>query len=102
MPTSRETDLPSAITTPNDMPAERGCLAHEAKADSSRYRALGNQRLRVWRRFSLDFDANPGREKPLPVCRKADTVSCVECGGIMVRNGASYRRHHCGSDSGCR
>ncbi len=32
---------------------------------------------------------------------QADAPSCSECGSLMVRNGACYKCHNCGSTSGC-
>jgi ribonucleoside-diphosphate reductase alpha chain len=32
---------------------------------------------------------------------QADAPSCMDCGSIMVRNGACYKCHNCGTTSGC-
>ena len=32
---------------------------------------------------------------------QADAPSCMECGSLMVRNGACYKCHNCGATSGC-
>ena len=32
---------------------------------------------------------------------QADAPSCMDCGAIMVRNGACYKCLNCGSTSGC-
>ena len=32
---------------------------------------------------------------------QADAPSCMDCGSIMVRNGACYKCANCGSTSGC-
>jgi ribonucleoside-diphosphate reductase alpha chain len=32
---------------------------------------------------------------------QADAPSCMDCGSIMIRNGACYKCPNCGSTSGC-
>ena len=32
---------------------------------------------------------------------QADAPACVDCGSIMVRNGACYKCVNCGTTSGC-
>jgi ribonucleoside-diphosphate reductase alpha chain len=38
---------------------------------------------------------------PLSVVNQADAPSCMDCGSIMIRNGACYKCPNCGSTSGC-
>ncbi|MCK4304963.1 MAG: hypothetical protein KAY24_12065 [Candidatus Eisenbacteria sp.] len=80
----------------------RRLLNHELKPDPSRYRAFGNYLARARYELLRHLSIYLGLEKPLSGHQEVDAISCVECGGVMVRNGASYRCHNCGSDSGCR
>jgi ribonucleoside-diphosphate reductase alpha chain len=47
--------------------------------------------------------ADPASESASNVSfiNQADAPSCVECGSIMVRNGACYKCTNCGATSGC-
>ena len=45
--------------------------------------------------------AEPAGEKTSSFVNQADAPSCMDCGGIMVRNGACYKCPNCGSTSGC-
>jgi ribonucleoside-diphosphate reductase alpha chain len=47
--------------------------------------------------------ADPASESASNVSfiNQADAPSCVECGSIMVRNGACYKCNNCGATSGC-
>ena len=38
---------------------------------------------------------------PSMFVNQADAPSCMECGSLMVRNGACYKCHNCGATSGC-
>ena len=44
-----------------------------------------------------------GREKDsgYAMVNQADAPSCMDCGSIMIRNGACYKCPNCGSTSGC-
>ena len=43
----------------------------------------------------------PATDLPGAFINQADAPSCSECGSLMVRNGACYKCHNCGSTSGC-
>jgi ribonucleoside-diphosphate reductase alpha chain len=38
---------------------------------------------------------------PYAIVSQADAPSCMDCGSIMIRNGACYKCPNCGSTSGC-
>jgi ribonucleoside-diphosphate reductase alpha chain len=38
---------------------------------------------------------------PASFINQADAPSCMDCGSIMIRNGACYKCHNCGTTSGC-
>ena len=40
-------------------------------------------------------------EKTSSFVNQADAPSCLDCGSIMLRNGACYKCPNCGSTSGC-
>jgi ribonucleoside-diphosphate reductase alpha chain len=45
---------------------------------------------------------NPSVEaEPRAFVNHADAPSCMDCGDIMVRNGACYKCLTCGTTSGC-
>ena len=39
--------------------------------------------------------------RPYSFVNQADAPSCMDCGSIMIRNGACYKCANCGSTSGC-
>jgi ribonucleoside-diphosphate reductase alpha chain len=41
------------------------------------------------------------QDQPASFVNQADAPSCMDCGSIMVRNGACYKCANCGSTSGC-
>jgi len=101
MPTDRESGQSVTSSNGNDVPPERGRLDHGFKPDTSGHRVVGSQFVRGGGALSLYLGGSQGLEVPQPDRWVAGTIRCVECGGIMVRNGASYRCHNCGADSGC-
>jgi ribonucleoside-diphosphate reductase alpha chain len=42
-----------------------------------------------------------GSSHPASFVNQADAPSCMDCGSIMIRNGACYKCPNCGSTSGC-
>jgi ribonucleoside-diphosphate reductase alpha chain len=42
-----------------------------------------------------------GAPRPYSFVNQADAPSCMDCGSIMIRNGACYKCANCGSTSGC-
>ena len=48
----------------------------------------------------LEAGAGAG-ERPSSFVNQADAPSCMDCGSIMLRNGACYKCPNCGSTSGC-
>jgi ribonucleoside-diphosphate reductase alpha chain len=42
-----------------------------------------------------------GVARPYSFINQADAPSCMDCGSIMIRNGACYKCANCGSTSGC-
>ena len=40
-------------------------------------------------------------ERPYSFVNQADAPSCMDCGSIMIRNGACYKCANCGGTSGC-
>lgn len=45
--------------------------------------------------------ATPGASQQSSFVNQADAPSCMDCGSIMIRNGACYKCPNCGSTSGC-
>ena len=45
--------------------------------------------------------AAPGGQQTTSFVNQADAPSCMDCGSIMIRNGACYKCPNCGSTSGC-
>ena len=43
----------------------------------------------------------PAPVTPYSIVNQADAPSCMDCGSIMIRNGACYKCPNCGSTSGC-
>jgi len=44
---------------------------------------------------------DPGVRRMTSFVNQADAPSCMDCGSIMIRNGACYKCPNCGSTSGC-
>ncbi|MFN2463662.1 MAG: vitamin B12-dependent ribonucleotide reductase [Candidatus Dormibacteria bacterium] len=83
----------AAVETPKPAPAPRPVKAPVAKPDVSSGSDSGDE-LRV-------LAAGVGGVQAKVTVSLTDSMTCSDCGAIMVRAGACYKCLNCGSTSGC-
>ncbi|MFM7202758.1 MAG: vitamin B12-dependent ribonucleotide reductase [Myxococcota bacterium] len=99
---------PSGFTTNPDIPIAKSLVDYIFRWLALKFPAgaeghtTGEAELPSVRTTKASSEPGPmaGQEKRI-FRLQADAPPCIDCGSIMIRNGACYKCHNCGSTSGC-